>query len=69
MNRIPGPNLPVPSAFPLVSVPLPGAGRAGDAGGAYGTSYDVGVTSGTQQGWAGNTGRLAAEHAIDLFVG
>jgi fumarate reductase flavoprotein subunit len=40
----------------------------GDAGGAYGTSYDVGVTSGSQQGWAGTTGRLAAENAVDLFV-
>jgi hypothetical protein len=29
MNRIPRPNLRLPSAFPLVSVPLPGAGRVG----------------------------------------
>jgi fumarate reductase flavoprotein subunit len=40
----------------------------GDAGGAYGTSYDVGVTSGSQQGWAGTTGRLAAEYANDALA-
>ena len=36
----------------------------GDANGAYGTAYDVGVTSGSQQGWAGTSGKLAAEHAV-----
>jgi hypothetical protein len=29
MNRIPRPNLPLSSAFPLVSVPLPGVNTVG----------------------------------------
>lgn len=34
----------------------------GDAGGLYGANYDVNVCSGSQQGWAATSGRLAAEH-------
>ncbi len=34
----------------------------GDAGGLYGANYDVDVCSGSQQGWAATSGRLAAEH-------
>jgi fumarate reductase flavoprotein subunit len=40
----------------------------GDANGAYGSCYDVGVTSGSQQGWAGTSGRLAAEHAASVLL-
>lgn len=33
----------------------------GDAAGLYGSNYDVDVCSGSQQGWAATSGRLAAE--------
>lgn len=36
----------------------------GDASSIYGNNYDVNVASGSQQGWAANSGRLAAEHAV-----
>lgn len=36
----------------------------GDAGGLYGANYDVDVCSGSQQGWAATSGRLAAEHIV-----
>lgn len=36
----------------------------GDAGSIYGRDYDVGVMSGSQQGWCATGGRLAAEHAV-----
>lgn len=35
----------------------------GDAAGLYGANYDVDVCSGSQQGWAATSGRLAAEAA------
>jgi fumarate reductase flavoprotein subunit len=35
-----------------------------DAGGLYGSSYDVGIAAGSQQGWAVNGGRFAAKHAL-----
>lgn len=35
----------------------------GDAGGIYGNDYDVSIMSGSQQGWAATSGRLAAESA------
>ena len=35
-----------------------------DAGGIYGHDYDVSAASGSQQGWAATSGRLAAEHAV-----
>ena len=38
----------------------------GDAGSLYGASYDVGVCSGSQQGWAATSGRLGVEHALGL---
>lgn len=34
----------------------------GDAAGLYGANYDVDVCSGSQQGWAATSGKLAAEH-------
>ena len=34
----------------------------GDAAGIYGANYDVDVCSGSQQGWAATSGRLAAEY-------
>ena len=37
----------------------------GDAGGLYGANYDVDVCSGSQQGWAATSGRLAAEHIAE----
>lgn len=37
----------------------------GDAGGIYGANYDVDVCSGSQQGWAATSGRLAAEHIAE----
>lgn len=36
----------------------------GDASGIYGANYDVDVCSGSQQGWAATSGRLAAEHVM-----
>lgn len=35
-----------------------------DAGGIYGDDYDVGVMSGSQQGWSATGGKLAAEHIM-----
>ena len=35
-----------------------------DAGAIYGADYDVGVMSGSQQGWASTGGKLAAEHIM-----
>ena len=40
----------------------------GDASSIYGANYDVNVASGSQQGWCANSGRLAAEHAVENFV-
>ncbi len=37
----------------------------GDAGGLYGANYDVDVCSGSQQGWAATSGRIAAEHLAE----
>ncbi|NTU88743.1 MAG: FAD-dependent oxidoreductase [Actinobacteria bacterium] len=46
-------------------VPIPGLYAAGgDAAGLYGANYDVNVASGSQQGWAATSGRLAMEHAL-----
>lgn len=33
-----------------------------DAGGLYGSSYDVGIAAGSQQGWTAHGGRTAAKH-------
>lgn len=40
----------------------------GDAGGAYGSQYDVNVASGSQQGWAATGGRIAAQHAAEQYL-
>lgn len=40
----------------------------GDAGGVYGYNYDVAVISGSQQGWAATSGKLAAEHAVQVYL-
>jgi len=50
--------------------PIPGLYACGsDAGGMYGYNYDVNVASGSQQGWAATSGRLAAEHAVQEYLG
>lgn len=50
--------------------PIPGLYACGsDAGGMYGYNYDVNVASGSQQGWAATSGRLAAEHAVEEYLG
>lgn len=36
-----------------------------DAGGLYGDSYDVGIAAGSQEGWTVNSGRIAAQHAVE----
>lgn len=47
----------------MQGAPIAGLYAAGgDAGGLYGANYDVDVCSGSQQGWAATSGRLAAEH-------
>lgn len=38
-----------------------------DAGGLYGDSYDVGICAGSQEGFAINGGRIAAEYATDYI--
>ena len=44
---------------------IPGLYAVGcDAGGLYGDSYDVGIAAGSQEGWAVNSGRLAARSAV-----
>lgn len=44
---------------------IPGLYAGGcDAGGLYGDSYDVGIAAGSQEGWAVNSGRIAAEAAV-----
>ncbi|MDR2382076.1 MAG: FAD-dependent oxidoreductase [Bifidobacteriaceae bacterium] len=49
--------------------PVPGLYAGGcDAGGLYADSYDVGITNGSQAGWAINSGRLAAKHAA-TYIG
>jgi fumarate reductase flavoprotein subunit len=35
-----------------------------DAGGLYGSSYDVGIAAGSQQGWTVHGGRTAVKHAV-----
>ena len=40
----------------------------GDAAGLYGANYDVNVCSGSQQGWAATSGRLAAEFVAANLV-
>ena len=40
----------------------------GDAAGLYGANYDVDVCSGSQQGWAATSGRLAAEFVAANLV-
>lgn len=37
-----------------------------DAGGLYGSSYDVGIAAGSQQGWTAHGGRTAAKHIATL---
>lgn len=39
-----------------------------DAGGVYGHCYDVSAATGSQQGWAATSGRLAAEHAAQVYL-
>jgi fumarate reductase flavoprotein subunit len=39
-----------------------------DAGGLYGSSYDVGIAAGSQQGWAVNGGRFAVKHASETLL-
>jgi fumarate reductase flavoprotein subunit len=49
--------------------PIKGLYASGcDAGGLYGTSYDVGIAAGSQVGWAVNSGRIAAKHAVENFL-
>lgn len=45
--------------------PIPGLFALGcDAGSIYGTDYDVGILSGSQQGWCATGGRLVAEYVM-----
>lgn len=47
--------------------PIIGLYAAGcDAGGLYGSSYDVGIAAGSQQGWTAHGGRTAAKHLASL---
>ena len=39
-----------------------------DAGGVYGHCYDVSAASGSQQGWAATSARLAIEHAAATYL-
>lgn len=46
---------------------IPGLYATGcDAGGLYGTSYDVGIAAGSQQGWTAHGGRTAVRHIASL---
>lgn len=39
-----------------------------DAGGVYGHCYDVSAASGSQQGWAATSAKLAVEHAVENLL-
>lgn len=39
-----------------------------DAGGVYGHCYDVSAATGSQQGWAATSGRLAIEHVAETLI-
>lgn len=51
----------------LDGAPISGLYATGcDAGGLYGSSYDVGIAAGSQQGWTAHGGRKAVQHIASL---